>query len=247
MERMGRLDSLDLSKQIKSKEEYREQLKEWQLKLLHLQPLFHEQKRNVVMVVEGPDAAGKGGVIKRVVQRLDPRHIRVHSVVKPTTEEYQHHYLWRFWNKVPAFGDFAIFDRSWYGRVLVERVEGFATEKEWRQAYDEINAFEKTLADNGSIILKYFIYVSKDEQLKRFESRQEDPYKRWKINDEDWRNREKWEQHNKAAEEMFKRTDQDWAPWVVVEGEYKLHARIKVIKHLVETCSKALGVKEFDM
>lgn len=231
---MGRLDELDLNKQFESKEVYKEMMKKYQLQLIHMQRNLMNSKRNLILVFEGPDAAGKGGVIKRTVQRLDPRNIRVYSVVKPTPEEYEHPYLWRFWTKVPGHGDIAIFDRSWYGRVLVERVEGFATEAEWKRAYEEINGFEKLLANEGSIIMKFFIYIDKDEQLKRFKARQEDPYKHWKINDEDWRNREKWDQHNAAAEEMFEKTDTKWAPWHVVEGNFKWYARVHVVKSIVK-------------
>ncbi|MEM6883972.1 MAG: UDP-galactose-lipid carrier transferase [Verrucomicrobiota bacterium] len=231
---MGRLDKLDLNKQFESKEIYKEKMKKYQLQLIRMQRNLINSKRNLVLVFEGPDAAGKGGVIKRTVQRLDPRNIRVYSVVKPTAEEYRHPYMWRFWTKAPGHGEIAIFDRSWYGRVLVERVESFATQDEWKRAYEEINGFERQLANEGSIIMKFFIYVDKDEQLQRFKARQEDPYKHWKINDEDWRNREKWDQHNEAAEEMFEKTDTDWAPWHVVEGNFKWHARVHVVKTIVK-------------
>ncbi len=231
---MGRLDDLDLNKQFDSKEVYKEKMKKYQLQLIRMQRNLINSKRNLVLVFEGPDAAGKGGVIKRTVQRLDPRNIRVYSVVKPTPEEYEHPYMWRFWSKVPAHGEIAIFDRSWYGRVLVERVEGFAQPEEWKRAFDEINCFEKQLTNEGAIIMKFFIYVDKDEQLLRFKAREEDPYKHWKINEEDWRNREKWDQHNEAAEEMFKKTDTKNAPWHVVEGNFKWHARVHVIKTIVK-------------
>ena len=240
---MGRLDDLDLNKQFESKEVYKEKMKKYQLQLIHMQRSLINSKRNLVLVFEGPDAAGKGGVIKRTVQRLDPRNIRVYSVVKPTPEEYAHPYMWRFWTKAPADGEIAIFDRSWYGRVLVERVEGFAQKEEWKRAYEEINSFEQQLANEGSIIMKFFIYVDQDEQLVRFKARQEDPYKHWKINDEDWRNREKWDQHNEAAEEMFEKTDTDWAPWHVVEGNFKWHARVDVMKTIVKRL-KQEGISE---
>ncbi|MEM9446205.1 MAG: UDP-galactose-lipid carrier transferase [Verrucomicrobiota bacterium] len=241
---MGRLDKLDLSKHIDDKGEYRERLKKLQLDMLHLQPLFAEQKRNLVIIFEGPDAAGKGGVIRRFGERLDPRSVRVYSVVKPTPEEYAHHYMWRFWSKIPKYGEIVVLDRSWYGRVLVERVEEFASKDEWKRAYEEINAFEKSLADDGSIILKFYLHISKDEQLRRFEKRASDPYKRWKITDEDWRNREKWDEHNIAAEDMFEKTDKSHAPWILVEGNYKLYARIKVLKTVLKQCTKELNFKE---
>ena len=183
---------------------------------------------------------GKGGAIKRVVERLDPRLLRVHSIVKPTQEEYQHHYLWRFWNKMPPYGQIVIFDRSWYGRVLVERVESFATDKEWKRAYEEINEFERTLSDDGVIFLKFYLHISKDEQLARFKRRESDPYKHWKINDEDWRNRRKWSEHNDAAEDMFQRTSTEWAPWNVIPANYKWYARVKVVKSVAERLTRVL-------
>jgi polyphosphate kinase 2 (PPK2 family) len=192
-------------------------------------------------VFEGPDAAGKGGVIKRLTERLDPRLVRVWSVVKPTEEEKNHHYLWRFWNKIPATGQTAIFDRSWYGRVLVERVENFAKKEEWKRAYREINEMERTLVDSGSILMKFFIHITKSEQLRRFERRAADPYKHWKISEEDWRNRRKWSEHLEAAEEMFVRTSPRIAPWNLIEGNFKWFARIKVMKLLVKRLEQEFG------
>ena len=237
----GRLSELDLSKQIESKSDYREKVQDLQLQLLHFQRKILESKRNVILVFEGPDAAGKGGVIKRVTEKLDPRILRVYSIVKPTEEEYRHHYLWRFWNKVPAQGEIAIFDRSWYGRVLVERVEGFCGEKEWRRAYDEINAMEKTLVESGSIFLKFYLHISKEEQLRRFEQRAADPYKHWKISEEDWRNRRRWKEHLEAAEEMFERTSTKIAAWILVESEFKWYARLKILKAIVKKFGQELG------
>jgi polyphosphate kinase 2 (PPK2 family) len=232
-----RLD--DLEHKSIEEDEYKPRLKELQLKLLNLTRELSEAKRSLIVVLEGPDAAGKGGAIKRAVERLDPRLLRVHSVVKPSTEEYQRHYLWRFWNKLPPYGQTVIFDRSWYGRVLVERVEGFAADKEWKRAYDEINDFERLLTDDGSIIVKFYLHISKDEQLLRFKRREADPYKHWKINDEDWRNRRKWDEHNTAAEDMFEKTSTDTAPWSVIAANYKWYARIKVVKGLVDALEKA--------
>lgn len=228
-----RLDSLDQNKPI-SQSQYRNELKKYQLGLLNLQLRLKESKRSVIIVLEGPDAAGKGGAIKRTLERLDPRLVRVYSTQKPTPEEHRHHYLWRFWNKLPPTGELAVFDRSWYGRVLVEKVEGFATKQEWSRAYREINEFEQTLVEGGSILVKLFLHVSKDEQLKRFRERQTDPYKHWKINGEDWRNRRKWNQHNKAAEEMFAKTSTKLAPWKVIEGNYKWYARVEFAKTVYE-------------
>ena len=237
----SRLDGLDLDKQIREKSDYREKLRGLQLKLLHAQRLLQETPKNLVLVFEGPDAAGKGGVIKRMTERLDPRLVRVWSVVKPTEEEKKHHYLWRFWGKIPGSGETAIFDRSWYGRVLVERVEGFAKKEEWKRAYREINEMERTLVDGGSIVMKFFLHITKAEQLRRFERRAADPYKHWKISEEDWRNRRKWNEHLEAAEEMFARTNSRVAPWNLIEGNYKWFARIKVMKLLVKRLEQEFG------
>ncbi len=226
-------------------EDYKPKLKEQQLKLLTLTRELAEARRSLIVVFEGPDAAGKGGAIKRIVERLDPRLLRVHSVIKPTAEEHQRHYLWRFWNKLPPYGQAIIFDRSWYGRVLVERVESFATDKEWKRAYDEINDFERLLTDDGAIFVKCYLHISKDEQLLRFKRREGDPYKHWKINDEDWRNRRKWDEHNAAAEDLFERTSTDAAPWTVVAANYKWYARVKVVKTVVEALERA-GLKRAD-
>lgn len=234
-----RLDDLDQAKSLEQ-EEYKRLLKKSQLELLNAQLVLREKKKSVIIVVEGPDAAGKGGAIKRVTERLDPRLVRVYSVVKPTPEEYQHHYMWRFWTKLPPDGQIAIFDRSWYGRVLVERVEKFCTEVEWKRAYREINEFERQLTDDGAIILKFFLHVTKDEQLTRFKRREADPYKHWKISDEDWRNRDHWAEHNVAAEDMFEKTSTDEAPWIVIPANYKWYARVKVVKAVAERLTRVL-------
>lgn len=232
-----KLDSLNQEVSL-TRDIYSRDLKKHQLGLLNLQLHLKESKRSVVILIEGPDAAGKGGAIKRTLERLDPRLIRVYSTQKPTPEEYKHHYLWRFWNKLPAYGEIAVFDRSWYGRVLVERVEGFATEKEWRRAFGEINELERSLVDDGTILIKLFLQVSKAEQLRRFKERQADPYKHWKINEEDWRNRRKWHQHNKAAEEMFVKTSTKIAPWTVIAGDYKWYARVQFVKTIYERIAR---------
>jgi polyphosphate kinase 2 (PPK2 family) len=233
-----RLD--DLEHKSIEEAEYKPKLKEAQLRLLNLTRELSETRRALIVVFEGPDAAGKGGAIKRITERLDPRLLRVHSVVKPTAEENQHHYLWRFWNKLPPHGSTVIFDRSWYGRVLVERVEAFATDREWKRAYQEINEFERLLTDDGAIIQKFYLHISKEEQLLRFKRREADPYKHWKINDEDWRNRRKWDEHNAAAEDMFEKTSTDDAPWNVVAANYKWQARVKITRALADTLENAL-------
>ncbi len=239
-----RLDDLlakDNGRRFEGRKHYEKRLAELQLELLHFQRLLREAKRCVILVFEGPDAAGKGGIIRRLGEKLDHRTLRVYSVVKPTPEELAHHYLWRFWTKFPPFGDIAIFDRSWYGRVLVERVEGFASDTEWGRAYDEINNLERTLVDNGALLLKFYIHISKDEQLKRFRAREADPYKHWKINDEDWRNRRKWDQHNEAAEDMLRHTDTRHAPWHVFATDSKWVARVSVLKTVVKSLRDIFG------
>ena len=195
----------------------------------------------VCVVFEGWDASGKGGAIKRLVAPLDPRHVRVAQFAAPTYDEKRHHFLWRFWPALPGWGGMAIFDRSWYGRVLVERVEGFATEEQWRRAYREIVEFERTLADEGMIIVKFWLHLSSAEQLKRFEARERDPLKAWKLTAEDWRNREKRRQYKTAVEEMVDRTDHAAAPWVLVEAEDKRWARVKVVESVVEAIEDGLA------
>jgi polyphosphate kinase 2 (PPK2 family) len=183
--------------------------------------------------MEGSDAGGKGGAIKRIVQPLDPRHYRVCAYAKPTFDEKRRHFLWRFWQDVPGLGGMALFDRSWYGRVMVERIEGYATKHQWTRAYDEIVQFERNIALEGVIIVKFWLQITPDEQLGRFESRQDDPLRAWKLTDEDWRNREKVDEYNEAAEAMFERTDHELAPWHIVSGEQKKWARIQVIETLI--------------
>jgi polyphosphate kinase 2 (PPK2 family) len=235
-----RLNELDQSKSL-TQEEYKSQIKQYQLELLSMQLELHEKKIPVVFVLEGPDAAGKGGAIKRVVERLDPRLIRVFSINKPTSEEFARHYMWRFWSKLPPRGELAIYDRSWYGRVLVERVEEFCTQSAWQRAYNEINEFERLLIDDGTVLIKIWLHITKDEQLTRFKCRTADPYKHWKIGDEDWRNRKRWSEHIVAAEDMFEKTSTDIAPWTVIPANYKWHARVKTIKTVCQAISKVLG------
>jgi polyphosphate kinase 2 (PPK2 family) len=234
---MGRLDELDTEKQI-DRDEYRNRLDDLQLELLRYQLRIKESKRTVMLVFEGPDAAGKGGVIKRITEKLDPRLIRVYNIIKPSQDEYARHYMWRFWTKIPAQGEMAIFDRSWYGRVLVERVEKFCTDDEWGRAYQEMNDFERLHIDAGTLLLKFYLHISKDEQLRRFEKRAADPYKHWKISDEDWRNRRRWKDHLAAAEDMFDKTSTRHAPWHLIEGNYKWFARIKILRILARTFAK---------
>jgi polyphosphate kinase 2 (PPK2 family) len=187
----------------------------------------------VCVVLEGWDAAGKGGAIRRLVAPLDSRHIRVSGFSKPTPDEKRHHFLWRFWPALPGWGGMAVFDRSWYGRVLVERVEGFATDAQWQRAYQEISEFERTLADDGMIIVKLWMHISHEEQRRRFERRAQDPLKQWKLGPEDWRNREKRAPYEAALVDMLERTEQPLAPWDVIEAEDKRWARVKVIETVI--------------
>ncbi|HLZ39059.1 MAG TPA: UDP-galactose-lipid carrier transferase, partial [Mycobacteriales bacterium] len=227
-----------------------EQLGAAQERLLHLRlalgGLIGEDPRigpPVCVVFEGWDASGKGGVIKRLVAPLDPRHVRVAQFAAPTYDEKRHHFLWRFWPALPGWGGMAIFDRSWYGRVLVERVEGYATERQWRRAYGEIVEFERTLAAEGMIIVKFWLHLSDAEQLRRFERRSLDPLKAWKLTDDDWRNRGRRPQYEAAAEDMLERTDHDAAPWHLVEAEDKRHARVKVVETVCEQIEEAMAAR----
>lgn len=229
------LESLDLTKKFEDKQEYKDQLKQYQLEFLSLSMELRDKNIPCLLVFEGWDASGKGGAIKRAVGKLDPRSYEVHSISAPAPHEKRYHYLHRFWKRLPYKGKIGIFDRSWYGRVLVERVEGFATKSEWKRAYQEINQFEQWLTDDGYIMIKFWLHISKDEQLERFHDRIENPFKHWKITDEDWRNREKWDEYQLAAEEMFKKTNTEYAPWHLIEANYKWYARVKVLKMITET------------
>ena len=226
------LELVDLKQRL-ARAEYESQLKPLQSQLHLLGYQVYVQKRPVVIVFEGWDAAGKGGAIKRLTAHLDPRGYVVHPIAAPSGDDKFRHYLYRFWRRLPEAGQIAIFDRSWYGRVLVERVEGFCAEAAWRRAYSEINQFERQLTDFGAIIFKFWLHLSQAEQLRRFKERERTNYKAWKLTDEDWRNRGKWEDYEGAAEEMLLKTSTPRAPWTVVEANDKLHARIKVLKTAV--------------
>lgn len=244
----GRLHDLNLSAKL-DKETYNQKLEGLQYEMLNAQQFLHNNKIGLILVFEGMDAAGKGGAIKRVTEKIDPRGYIVHPISAPQPHELRYNYMHRFWRKLPQHGQIGIFDRSWYGRVLVERVEGFATKKEWSRAFDEINQFEKVLTDGNYIIVKYWLHVSKEEQLQRFLDRENDPYKAWKLTDEDWRNRDKWEKYEEAAEEMFEKTDTKNAPWVLVPGNNKRYARIHVLEEtlrLIEEKLEARGLKLID-
>ncbi len=236
---MSRLDDADLTLSLSRKEE-EEQLKSAWKRIAQLRLALggltgdHQLGPPLCVVFEGWDAAGKGGAIKRLVAPLDPRHVRVAQFAAPTADEKRHHFLKRFWWVLPGWGGMAICDRSWYGRVLVERVEGFADEEQWRRAYGEINAFERTLADEGTILVKLWLHISPEEQLKRFESRAEDPLKSWKLTPEDWENREKRPAYEPAVEEMFVETDRPHARWRVIPAESKRYARVRVVQVVAE-------------
>ncbi len=232
------LDRLDMSKAL-TKAQYKVQLKKYQGRLNLLQREARAQGVSTAMVFEGWDASGKGGTIRRIVAAVDVRHCRVVPIAAPTDEERAHHYLWRFWRHLPRAGDMVIFDRSWYGRVLVERVEGFCPEEAWMRAYGEINQFEEQLAER-MVLLKFWMHITKDEQLRRFREREAVPYKRWKLTEEDWRNREKWDQYEAAVNDMIERTSTSIAPWTLVEGNDKHYARVKVLKIACERLEAAL-------
>ena len=224
-----------------TREEYVEKLDKLQKKLEKLHGELYRRRIPVVLGFEGWDAGGKGGAIKRLTAKMDPRGYVVNPTAAPNDIEKAHHYLWRFWRAMPKDGHVAIFDRTWYGRVMVERIEGFCTDEEWKRAYKEINDMEKDLYDAGAIVIKFWMHIDKEEQERRFKERQENPEKHWKITDEDWRNREKWDQYEDAVNEMLMRTSTDYAPWVVVEGNSKYYARVKVLKTVADAIERRLG------
>jgi PPK2 family polyphosphate:nucleotide phosphotransferase len=232
-----KLSKVDLKKKLHHAE-YDRRLKVAQEELLFLERKIIEKKVPVIIMFEGWDAAGKGGAIKRLVTYLDPRGYKVHSIGAPTPEALAHHYLWRFWRRMPAHGEIAIFDRSWYGRVLVERVEGFAEPSAWQRAYKEINDFESKLTADGTIILKFFLHISKAEQLKRFQERAKNKLKNWKLTDDDWRNRKKWNDYSAAIDDMLTRTDKKHCRWHVIPANDKKYARIAVAETVVAALKK---------
>jgi polyphosphate kinase 2 (PPK2 family) len=239
VDRVNMLARMDL-KQALDKKIYDKKVEKLQsrLALATRHPKF--AKHDVVCVFEGMDAAGKGGAIRRVTGALDARLYHTIPVAAPTDEERAQPYLWRFWRHVPRKGRITIYDRSWYGRVLVERIEGFCSEADWMRAYGEINDFEEQLAANGAIVLKFWLQISKEEQLRRFKEREATRFKRFKITAEDWRNREKWSAYQEAAADMIERTSTDRAPWTLIEANDKYHARVKVLSTLVQSIESAL-------
>lgn len=233
------LNTVDLSLNLEQ-EEYDRLLIKYQVALFKLAYQVYVQQRPVIMVFEGWDASGKGGAIRRITEKIDPRGFVVYPIAAPKGDDATHHYLWRFWRRLPEAGQLAIFDRSWYGRVMVERIEGFCSEEEWKRAYREINYFERQLVDSGAILFKFWLHIDQEEQLRRFESRSGDKLRSWKLTDEDWRNREKWRLYEEAVNDMLLKTSTLSAPWTVIEGNSKLYARIKILRIVVEKLSEEL-------
>ena len=242
---MGRLDDVDLSLSL-SKSESEERLAKLQPRLVELRlivgGLLGEGRLGppICALFEGWDASGKGGAIKRLVSPLDPRHVRVAEFAAPSPDAKRHHFLWRFWPALPGWGGFAVLDRSWYGRVLVERVEGFASSEEWNRAYDEVVEHERMLTDEGMVLVKFWMHISGKEQLHRFEQRRDDPLKSWKLTDDDWKNRGRRKEYKQAAEEMFERTDSEHARWHIVPAESKHYARVHVIETMIAEIERGL-------
>ncbi len=247
---MSRLSQVDLSARL-GKKEAEQRLEHAAERMLRLRLLLggqiaeHRLGPPLCVLFEGWDASGKGGAIKRLVAPMDPRHVRVAQFAAPTHDEKRHHFLWRFWPALPGWGGFAVLDRSWYGRVLVERVEGYATEEQWSRAYEEITQFERTLNAEGMILVKFWMHVSEEEQLARFESRADDPLRSWKLTDEDWRNRAKRKEYETAVEDMLERTDRPWAPWHVVPGDQKRLARVSVVETVCDAVEKELHARGY--
>ena len=241
LEQIPRLSEIELKDKELEEAEYKTELKKLQGELGELHNRLYRKRIPVIITYEGWDAAGKGGNIKRITEALDPRGYEVHPIASPEPHEKARHYLWRFWTRLPKNGHIAIFDRTWYGRVMVERLEGFCSENDWRRAYNEINEFEKELKEWGAVIIKFWVQIDKDTQLERFEERQNTPEKQWKITEEDWRNREKWDDYEVAVDEMLQKTNTSFAPWHVLESVDKKYARIKALKIVIEEIQKALG------
>ena len=239
LENIPKLSQIPLDKTI-DREEYKKELYICQNRLRDFHNTLYRKKIPVILAYEGWDAAGKGGNIKRITSALDPRGYEVHPIASPEPHEKARHYLWRFWNRLPKDGHIAIFDRTWYGRVMVERLEGFCSENDWQRAYNEINEFEYELASWGAVVIKFWVQIDKNVQLERFTDRQNTPSKQWKITDEDWRNREKWDLYEAAIDEMLQKTNTTYAPWIILESNDKRYARIKALKTVIELLEKKL-------
>lgn len=246
MRKTIKLSDISLADKSVTEEDYKIKLKLLQNRLRELHDEIYAAKIPVIIAYEGWDAAGKGGNIKRITQALDPRGYIVHPIASPEPAEKARHYLWRFWNRLPKTGHISIFDRTWYGRVMVERLEGFCSENDWQRAYNEINEFEKELSDWGAVIIKFWVQIDNKTQLERFTDRQNTPEKRWKITDEDWRNREKWDLYENAVNEMLAKTNTSFAPWYVLESVDKKYARLKALEIVIDELEKALKKKKHE-
>ena len=238
-ENVSVLGNLDLSKSL-DRDEYKKQLTKYQGRLSELVRTARERKISTIVVLEGWDAAGKGGLIRRIIPAMDARNYQIIPIAAPTDEERAHHYLWRFWRHIPRGGHVTIYDRSWYGRVLVERVEGFTHQSDWMRGYTEINDFEEQLSKHGIVVVKFWLHISKEEQLRRFQEREQTPFKQYKITEEDYRNREKWEAYEHAVTDMVERTSTEYSPWHLIEANDKRYARVKAVKTYCERLAKAL-------
>ncbi len=236
--KMQKLSEVDLSPSLED-EEYRKELKKLQKRLGELHNTIYRKKIPVILCYEGWDAAGKGGNIRRIARPLDPRGFDVMPIASPEPHELNRQYLWRFWTRLPRSGHVCIFDRTWYGRVMVERLEGFCSEDDWKRAYNEMNEFERQLTDWGAVVIKFWIHIDQDTQLARFTDRQNTPEKQWKLTEEDWRNREKWPQYEEAIDEMLQKTSTENAPWYIIESNDKKYARIKTLKIVIKALEKA--------
>ncbi len=238
-----RLDKVDPGEtRIDDRTDYDKQLAREQKQLLAIQQAYFHQKQRAIVLFQGVDASGKGGAIRRITEKLDPRGFQVHPIAAPSDDERGRHYLYRFQTRLPSAGTLAIFDRSWYGRVLIERIEGFASDNEWQRAYQEINEFERMLSDDGVRIVKLFMHISKDEQLKRFEERLHNPVKRWKLTHDDVRNRSKWDDYEVAFNDMFRYTSTDTSPWYLIPGNHKWHARIEALRTINKVLAKGVDL-----
>ncbi len=240
LQKMPKLSEVSLEGKELTDEEYKEKLDELQARLSDLHNRLYRKRVPLIIAYEGWDAAGKGGNIKRIAEALDPRGYEVHPIASPEPHEKSRHYLWRFWTRLPKDGHVAIFDRTWYGRVMVERIEGFCSENDWKRAYNEINEFEKELDNWGAVIIKFWVQIDKDTQLARFTDRQNTPEKQWKITDEDWRNREKWDVYEEAIDEMIAKTSTKFAPWYILESVDKKYARVKALQIIIDALEKKL-------
>jgi AMP-polyphosphate phosphotransferase len=238
-----RLDKLDLSARLKDKDEYEGRLEALQLKMLSIQQTYYHEGRRGIVAVEGWDAAGKGGMIRRLTEKLDPRGVKVWPIGPPEPSEQGRHYLYRFWTKLPEHGTIAIFDRSWYGRVLVERVDKLIDKDAWERAYGEINDFERMLVDDGVRLVKIFLHISPEEQLERFAARLKDPYKRWKLRQSDIDVHLKWDDYHEAIEDMFDRTSTKTAPWHAIPGNQKWYERVAALEEITDAFSRGIDLQ----